>query len=658
MGTQILGKIIPTPKGEYSSSTTYVELDIVSYNGSSYICKKETIGNDIINEEYWQLLGQRGENGEQGPQGLKGETGDKGDKGERGEQGPEGPQGPKGDPGEPGGAKTYDKYVVFAVAGQSNAVGYDESPIDEKFLYKNLNENRIKQLGFYGEDNLEIIPLGYCAQNMQDMRTKGDGSPIQDKNGVRGTKGIHLPLANLMLDYIPDDYGILVLPIAHGGTGFTGTATTGTYNEDDKKPNERGQGEGTNIQRWGANTAYYRTLKDRIIYALEKNEDNLFAGIVWCQGENDQNDAAGHYTNFQSMTQLLFDELNAHNGGALKSRVPKKEWDKDIWYNMETIYSWYSRGACRTIWDNYKLWNSKTYVEIESTSFDSNETNGTRVTANNLADHYGNNVYQRVVAPRVLQKMIDMNTFAKKVNVVEPEVEIPTNSGGGSSYQLATEGTRLAINTDIVAERTLDFTIDSAGKCTTNIDDFNLTFFKNNGATDNTRQNALSFGNVFKLDWEAKRGFYWVIIEGDINSNYLLLGVGNGNAGKLSKIHNNAIDANSVAGVSGVAQYTLQTGDRLRLYRNADNSVSVYRTNGANTPFQKWFDCPNKDVYPEKMFGFACGISGVEFNAPFAEERNVLFNDMKIQKQELFPNNKILDLELSELQRQISVREF
>ena len=645
MATINLGRIMPVPEGEYSATKAYKELAVVTKNGNSYIAKQDSTGKDPeTSSAYWQLIA------------AKGDIGPQGERGQNGVQGPEGPQGPKGDPGEPGGAKTYDKYVVFAVAGQSNAVGYDESPIDEKFLYKNLNENRIKQLGFYGEDNLEIIPLGYCAQNMQDMRTKGDGSPIQDKNGIRGTKGIHLPLANLMLDYIPDDYGILVLPIAHGGTGFTGTATTGTYNEDDKKPNERGQGEGTNIQRWGANTAYYRTLKDRIIYALEKNEDNLFAGIVWCQGENDQNDAAGHYTNFQSMTQLLFDELNAHNGGALKSRVPKKEWDKDIWYNMETIYSWYSRGACRTIWDNYKLWNSKTYVEIESTSFDSNETNGTRATANNLADHYGNNVYQRVVAPRVLQKMIDMNTFAKKVNVVEPEVETPTNSGGGSSYPLATEGTRLAVNADIVAERTLDFTIDAAGKCTTNIDDFNLTFFKNNGATDNTRQNALSFGNVFKLDWEAKRGFYWVIIEGDINSNYLLLGVGNGNAGKLSKIHNNAIDANSVAGVSGVSQYTLQTGDRLRLYRNADNSVSVYRTNGANTPFQKWFDCPNKNVYPEKMFGFACGIAGAEFNAPFAEERNVLFNDMKIQKQELFPNNKILDLELSELQRQISTR--
>lgn len=697
MATLNLGRIIPTPEGEYSAVKTYKELSIVTKNGNSYIAKKESTGQDPeTSSEFWQLIAAKGEQGAEGQQGVGIPTGgtagqvlikkseaDFDAQWETYQNGGGGttivtdatPTEGSTNPVQSGGVKVelnkinseldtkkskkYDKYMVVCVAGQSNAVGYDESPIDEKFIYKNLDNNRIKQLGFYGEDNLKIIPLGYCAQNMQDMRTKSDGNPIQDINGVRGTKGIHLPLSNLMLDYIPDDYGVLVLPIAHGGTGFTGTATTGTYNPDTKKPNETGQGEGTGIQRWGSNTAYYQTLKNRIIHALELNEENLFAGIVWCQGENDQNNANDHYAAFQTMTQTLFDELNAHNGGALKSRVPKKEWDKDIWYNMETIYSWYTRGQCRQIWDNYKTWNPNTYVEIPSTSFDSNETNGTRVTANNLADHYGNNVYQRVVAPKVLQKMIDMNTFAKKVNIVELESEVITPSET-NTYPMATEATRVATNTDIAAERTLDFTIDENGKCTTDMDDFSGSFFKNadKNGNDTTRQPSISFGNVFKLDWEVKRGFYWVVIEGDINSNYLLLGVGKGNAGKLSKIHNNAIDANSIPGVSNVTQYTFQAGDRIKIYRNSDNSLSIYRTNGLNTPFQKWFDCPNKDIYEEKMLGFACGISSAEFDAPFNNERNVLFNDMKIQKQELFPNNKFIDLELSNLKRQLSILEF
>jgi hypothetical protein len=32
-----LGKIVPTQRGEYSPQTEYEGLDIVSYNGSSYI---------------------------------------------------------------------------------------------------------------------------------------------------------------------------------------------------------------------------------------------------------------------------------------------------------------------------------------------------------------------------------------------------------------------------------------------------------------------------------------------------------------------------------------------------------------------------------------------------------------------------------------------
>ena len=108
--------------------------------------------------------------------------------------------------------KNYDKFVVVCIAGQSNAVGYDESPVDTEATYRNANPNRIKQLGFYGKQNLQVIDLGYCAQSMQDMRE-------HNRRGTEtaGTKGIHLPLANLMLNYIPEDYGILMLSVAFGG---------------------------------------------------------------------------------------------------------------------------------------------------------------------------------------------------------------------------------------------------------------------------------------------------------------------------------------------------------------------------------------------------------------------------------------------------------
>ena len=300
--------------------------------------------------------------------------------------------------------KKWDKFVVVCIAGQSNAVGFDESLVDENIAYRNLDSSRIKQLGFYGNDNLEIIDLGYCAQAMQDMRVHN-----RPNTPTSGTKGLHLPLANLMINHIPDDYGVLVLSISFGGTGFTGEAPMGTYSDILKKPIEMGAGEGTTAQRWGVDTAYYETLRDRIIYALKLNDENKFAGIVWCQGENDKLDAVMHKSCFEAMTSKLFEELNETDLG---TRTPKGIWDKDIWYNMETVSYWYEEGQCQKIWDNYKEWNEKTYIEIPRDT-ESNEINGTGQTAAIRGAHYGNDAFEKVVAPRVLQKMIDMNTFKR-----------------------------------------------------------------------------------------------------------------------------------------------------------------------------------------------------------------------------------------------------
>lgn len=46
------------PKGAYNANTTYEVLDLVTYNGSSYIALKSTKGNVPTNATYWQLHGQ------------------------------------------------------------------------------------------------------------------------------------------------------------------------------------------------------------------------------------------------------------------------------------------------------------------------------------------------------------------------------------------------------------------------------------------------------------------------------------------------------------------------------------------------------------------------------------------------------------------------
>ncbi len=618
MAKQNLGRIIPIPSGEYSSSKTYQAMEIVTKNGSSYISKQQALGKDPETETaYWQLLASKGEKGE------------KGEKVEGSDALLE---------------KTYEKFVVVCIAGQSNSVGYDESPVDDNFTYKNLDTSRIKQLGFYGEDNLKIIDLGYCAQSMQDMRVNNRAGG--DKPG---TKGIHLPLANLMLDYIPDDYGVLVLPISYGGTGFT-SGNNGTYSTDLKKPTDADPkasqgGQGTAVLKWGTDTAYYQTLRDRIKHALELNEENLFAGIIWCQGENDKSNADGHYTEFQSMTEKLFEELNNANLG---SRTPKGTWDKDIWYNMETVSYWYAVEQCQQIWDNYKSWNNKTYIEIPRSTESNTKETGTGQTTQNYPSHFGQNAFYRVIAPRVMQKLIDMNTFAKKINVIETDISNSTNTVS-TNYPAATEGTRIAKQEDITTKSSLTFTIDTNGNCSADQD------LQGKFTLNSSEQPCVNFGDVFKMEWEVKRGLYWVIIEGDIENNFLLLGLGGNTTGQLAKVTNGASLEGSGLTVLEQANahsnwhYTFAVGDKVRIYRNTDKSLSFYRTNSANGVFQKWFDYDNKNVFETKSLGFACGIGGAEFQGNFTTEKQVLFNYMQIQKQELFPNNKIFDLQMDEL---------
>ena len=298
----------------------------------------------------------------------------------------------------------YHKYIVIAIAGQSNAVGYDESKVEDQELYFCKNPDRIKQLGFYGEDNLKVIDLHYCAQSMQDMRVHNNAD-----TATPGTKGLHLPLANLMLDHIPEDYGVLMIPIAFGGTAFCANSD-GDYDSVLKKPVALGAGEGTVVLKWGKDTAYYRTLRDRIIHALCLHPENIFGGIIWCQGENDAPTSKEHYPAFCEMTQALFASLNE---AGLGSRVTKGVWDKDIWFNMETVSYWYTLEGCVEIWNNYRKWNPDTYIEIPRET-PSNEVNGTGQTAQNRGAHFGNNSYATVIAPRVLAKLLERNTFPVK----------------------------------------------------------------------------------------------------------------------------------------------------------------------------------------------------------------------------------------------------
>lgn len=62
MATYNLGRFILNPRGAYNSAETYNKLDVVLYNGSSYICKSDNTTNKVpTNTTYWQLLAQAGQ---------------------------------------------------------------------------------------------------------------------------------------------------------------------------------------------------------------------------------------------------------------------------------------------------------------------------------------------------------------------------------------------------------------------------------------------------------------------------------------------------------------------------------------------------------------------------------------------------------------------
>lgn len=52
------GRILIMPKGAYSASVTYEMLDLVKYNGTSWLAKKTCVGIEpsTANEEYWHNM--------------------------------------------------------------------------------------------------------------------------------------------------------------------------------------------------------------------------------------------------------------------------------------------------------------------------------------------------------------------------------------------------------------------------------------------------------------------------------------------------------------------------------------------------------------------------------------------------------------------------
>lgn len=300
----------------------------------------------------------------------------------------------------------YKKFVVVAVAGQSNSVGYDESALNE--FDKPLDEYRVFQLGNEEDKDDQAIddssvttwtpkikPLDYCSVNLQKMRRAVPASI--GSRGFAGTKGIHLPLANLLLDHIPDDYAVLVIPCSYGATSVTtqGTSdkTTALWGGDASN----GTGKNGNYV-WGPKTLSSYILQNRIKWALDQNTENKFAGIVWCQGENDETNVANNKTGFQAMVTQISDFLKNY-----ADRTAKGVMDKSLWFVYESTYHYMAKSGCQQVWANYKdFLGESNYVEVSRAQ---DIVNTTTYTSSTKQAHFGVDTFRKIIAPAVVAKM-------------------------------------------------------------------------------------------------------------------------------------------------------------------------------------------------------------------------------------------------------------
>ena len=500
------------------------------------------------------------------------------------------------------GARTYTKHVIVCVAGQSNAVGYDESPVDLKFAYRNFDPNRIVQLSTKPATNLQLVPLTSCAENWQRMdeinARSGTNVGSDAKVGnfavhapttkVYGTRGIHLPLANLLLNEIPDDYGIIIIPNAYGGTGFN-SGDTGTYNSETKSPSN-------GALKWGKTSPYYLAMVDRIKYALDLHEDNLFLGVIWIQGENDNGNAATHKTAWTQMVEDFFSKMNADNRYKLKCK--KGVWDKDLWFNVESTYHWFNQPECQKIWDNYKAWNKNTYVEIPRDT----PINLTLQTSGTAAAHFGQGAFHKIIAPRVVKKMKeagalftyripDVCDFVEKVvkEYVAAKAEQFKFAPNPSSITLSLNGTTLTSSANP------NWAANGAGSA-------NIWL---------TEEDATEF------EFVATRNLYWVLIAGNEGTDAFALGVlgGSTNFGKVSAvgvINQIGVGTGGDSTIHASGRY-LTAGDVVRLVRDdSAKTVKLYTKKSSESDFvhvltYNLSQLPNPSS--PGRFGFTCGIS-------------------------------------------------
>ena len=232
-----LAKILPLVKGDWSSGRKYEMLDVVVYNGSSYIAKTESFistTNPSADTTHWQLLASKGSNGGDGVEGPKGDKGDQGATGPTGAQGPQGPTGdrglvgptgptgPKGDPGNNGGIGATGPTGPTGPAGERGPQGPAGAPgADGKdgaaagFGTPIVNTDNVNAVGTpsvsvsaSGPNTAKIFTFTFANLKGEPGANGKDGAPgANGKDGAAGERGPQGPAGANGKDGAPGPQG-------------------------------------------------------------------------------------------------------------------------------------------------------------------------------------------------------------------------------------------------------------------------------------------------------------------------------------------------------------------------------------------------------------------------------------------------------------------
>ena len=172
--------LVLRPRGEWVSGERYIAGDLVSYNGSSYVCTSNVEGvstppsNDT---SHWMLNAAKGS---QGPAGADGAPGPQGEPGKQGPQGEPGKQGPQGEPGTPG-KSLFDDYTALKIDTIDSNVSYTDG-------VAHITNARLLGYSSSGNDEIEIaldIPIK-AGENVTIDASEDNKSILVSSNGGSG----------------------------------------------------------------------------------------------------------------------------------------------------------------------------------------------------------------------------------------------------------------------------------------------------------------------------------------------------------------------------------------------------------------------------------------------------------------------------------------